>query len=322
MKAVKSIPLNFTQTFLADRTLIARLLAFAASSGSGTKEQISEATGIPTGASSGKVEPMIYYALAMGLIDANRAEGVWSLTLSTVGEVVYEEDPYLNETITLWLLHLMMCRPLIPEEPTQDDLTPLPLHLIEIAGEVTENIDLSEKGVLSQAPIRGVTDAWFALFADRGFRLGNRFTLDAYTDYLTERHGKKDYMKKLTSLVVRMYDGGSILAPTSALTSCGDDSYQFLPAPNERSYYPLYSAYLLLLWDQFFPAQQQIQLSELIEKGKVFTLLNWSTDNGSAWLNWMSDHRIMQFDRQTGETLALRLQPTDEAIKDIYSLLI
>nr|WP_306674468.1 DUF4007 family protein [Endozoicomonas sp. ISHI1] len=230
---------------------------------------------------------MIHYALAMGLIDANRAEGVWSLSLSTVGEAVYEEDPYLSETITLWLLHLMMCRPL----------------------------SISEPG-------RGIADAWFALFADRGYRLGNRFAIDTYIDYLTERHGNAATVKKLASLVVRMYEDESALALTSALTCCADKNYQFLSARNERSYYPLYSAYLLLLWDQFFPTQQQIQLGELFEKGKVFTLLNWSTDDGSAWLNWMSDHRIMQFDRQTGETLALRLQSTDEAVKDIYSLLI
>ena len=284
---VISIPLNFTQTFLPDRALIAQLLAFASDNRSGTKEQISEITGIPTGASSGKVEPMIYYALSMGVIAAYRTEGIWHLSLTPVGKILYEEDPYLSETVSLWLLHIMMCRPLSSNEHS-----------------------------------KGVADAWFALFADRGYRLGNRFTIDAYTDFLVERHGNSTTVKRLPPLVVRMYEQESALGLVPVLTQSDTDNYQFLPAPNERSYYPLYSAYLLLLWDQFFPNQQQIQLSELIERGRVYTILNWSKEEASKWQNWMSDHRVLQFDRQTGETLALRLQSTEEAIEEIYSLLI
>ena len=287
MKEVVSIPLNFTQTFLPDRTLIARLLAFASSNGSGTKEQISEATGIPTGASSGKVEPMIYYSMAMGIVNANRVDGVWCLSLTSIGKIVYEEDPYLSETITLWLLHIMMCRPLKSDEQAC-----------------------------------GIADAWFALFADRGYRLGKQFTIDAYTDFLIERHGSASTVKRLPALIVRMYEEESALGLASVLTPSDNDNYQFLPAPNERSYYPLYSAYLLLLWDQLFPTQQQVQLSELFEKGRLFTLLNWSKEDACKWQDWMSDHKVLQFDRQTGETLALRLQSTEQAIEEIYSLLI
>ena len=86
MKEAVSIPLYFTQTFLPDRALIARLLAFASSNSCGTKEQISEATGIPTGASSGKVEPMIYYSMSMGIISASREDGIWHLNLTPVGK--------------------------------------------------------------------------------------------------------------------------------------------------------------------------------------------------------------------------------------------
>ena len=129
-------------------------------------------------------------------------------------------------------------------------------------------------------------------------------------------------VKRLPSLVVRMYEEESALGLAPVLTSSDADNYQFLPAPNERSYYPLFSAYLLLLWDQLYPTQQQVQLGELIEKGKLLSIFNWSKDDASHWHNWMSDHRILQFDRQTGETLALRLQSTEQAVEDIYSLLI
>ncbi len=91
------LPLNFPQTFLPNRQLLAKLLAFSANNGSGNKETISAATGIPTGKSTGKVNPMIYYAQGMNLI-------------RYMGKVILREDPFLSELQTLWLLHLMLCR--------------------------------------------------------------------------------------------------------------------------------------------------------------------------------------------------------------------
>lgn len=57
--------LNFHQTFPPTTDGISRLLSVADRGGAYTKEEISQMTGIPTGKSSGKVEPYIRYAVYM-----------------------------------------------------------------------------------------------------------------------------------------------------------------------------------------------------------------------------------------------------------------
>ena len=109
-KKTIGLPLNFSHDFLPERNLLARLIAFASNGGSGDKIEIGNATGIPTGKSSGKVEPMIYYALGMGLISAVKDDRKWTLELTHLGRIVKLEDPYLSEPVTLWLIHLMLCR--------------------------------------------------------------------------------------------------------------------------------------------------------------------------------------------------------------------
>ena len=146
---MQPLPLNFPQDFLPERRLLSRLLPFAGAGGSGDKVQIGAQTGIPTGASTGKVEPMIQYARGMGLLQATRAAGRWQLALTELGKMVMANDPYLSQPVTLWLLHLMLCR----------------RHGLSI-------------------PATGIADAWFALFAEGGLRLGNDFTRTAYLDCL------------------------------------------------------------------------------------------------------------------------------------------
>ncbi len=68
---VQSLSLNFPHDFLPERNVLFRLLPFVSKGGSGDKVQIGAETGIPTGESSGKVEPMIHYARGMGLIHVN-----------------------------------------------------------------------------------------------------------------------------------------------------------------------------------------------------------------------------------------------------------
>ncbi len=104
-----ALPLNLPQSFLPERRLLSALLAFAEQQGSGEKEAISAATGIPTGKSTGKVVLLIHYALGMGLITATRQGATWQLGLTPVGAQVRREDPYLSEPLTLWLLHVLGC---------------------------------------------------------------------------------------------------------------------------------------------------------------------------------------------------------------------
>lgn len=76
-----------------------------------TKEDISRETGIPTGKSSGKVEPHITYASYMGLIDDTYKDGKHSLRLTTLGNQIVKEDPGFHEEVTRMLCHLRISSP-------------------------------------------------------------------------------------------------------------------------------------------------------------------------------------------------------------------
>lgn len=97
--------LKFHETFQPETGYIAKILELASRNYSGSKFEISERTGIPTGNQKGKVEPHIKYAAYMGLISYKLEKGVYSLSLSLLGEEIYIQDKYLHEQLTKWLCH-------------------------------------------------------------------------------------------------------------------------------------------------------------------------------------------------------------------------
>ena len=103
--------LKFHETFQPEVTYIAAILDLAASEFQGTKFEISEYTGIPTGKQKGKVEPSIKYAAFMGLVSYTCEKGVYSLRLTNLGKEVFEQDKYLHEDLTKWLCHVALSRP-------------------------------------------------------------------------------------------------------------------------------------------------------------------------------------------------------------------
>jgi len=102
--------INFHQTFKPERQYISSILNVANCTGSMSIKDISSCTGIPTGKSSGKVEPHIIYANYMGLIEYEKKGGMYSLTRTKLGEIVYYEDPGLQENLSIMLCHCMILR--------------------------------------------------------------------------------------------------------------------------------------------------------------------------------------------------------------------
>lgn len=101
--------LNFHKTFAPELESLVRILSLANEEvGFLTKEEISERTSIPTGKSSGKVEPHIYYAAAMRLITFEKESGRYKCELTMLGKVILLEDPYLVENLTKLLLHAFL----------------------------------------------------------------------------------------------------------------------------------------------------------------------------------------------------------------------
>ena len=285
-----NIPLYFTQDFLPERSLLSKLLSYAQSRRSGSKEDIGNITGIPTGNRSGKVEAILFYALGMGLITARKEEKIWSPTLTTLGELIHSEDPYLSEPLTLWLLHLMMCR--------RRDLT---------------------------NPARGFLDAWFTLFSDGDHRLGRCFTQQIYIDFLIERHGIKKLISGLSGIVLRSYFEQKCFGLIRVLTQEGSTNkklYTRCPAPSDEIFFPAYTTYFFLIWDNLFAEQRQLDLDEIDNQARLSSVLAWDKPTFSRWLLWMSDNKILQLDRQTGGTLVLRLQSTAQIISGTFKNLI
>ena len=103
--------LKFHETFQPETSYITSILELADSSYQGTKFQISDQTGIPTGKQKGKVEPSIKYAAFMGLISFSLEKGVYSLRLTDLGNEVFAQDKYLHEDLTKWLCHYGISRP-------------------------------------------------------------------------------------------------------------------------------------------------------------------------------------------------------------------
>jgi hypothetical protein len=77
-----------------------------------TKEEISEITGIPTGKSSGKVEPHVEYGIYMGLFEnMSKQSGKYKLKRTKLGSIVKREDIGLHEEVTQLLFHIRITSP-------------------------------------------------------------------------------------------------------------------------------------------------------------------------------------------------------------------
>lgn len=101
---------RFHETFPPQTIYLAEILKLASENYCGSKNDISNITGIPTGDSTGKVVPHIKYLTYMGLIKFDMESGKYKLSLTKLGNVVWGEDPYILQDITKLILHYNMTR--------------------------------------------------------------------------------------------------------------------------------------------------------------------------------------------------------------------
>jgi len=108
------LPRNFHKTFKPERQYINAMLRYAASGQEGDAQAIAAATGIPTGASSGKVPAIMDYCRGMGLIRLVGPErsSLKKPDLTPFGRIVLLEDQYLKTSVSQWIAHLNLCAPL------------------------------------------------------------------------------------------------------------------------------------------------------------------------------------------------------------------
>lgn len=107
------LPRNFHKTFKPERQYINAMLKYAGSEREGDFLAIGSATGIPTGASSGKVSAILDYCRGMGLVllVGQERSAVKKPELTPFGRNVLLEDPYLKTSVTQWIAHLNLCSP-------------------------------------------------------------------------------------------------------------------------------------------------------------------------------------------------------------------
>lgn len=108
------LPRNFHKTFKPERHYINAMLRFAASGRSGDFQEIASSTGIPMGASSGKVPAILDYCRGMGLItlaSGSERSSIKIPELTSLGRIILLEDPFLKSQLSQWLSHLNLCSP-------------------------------------------------------------------------------------------------------------------------------------------------------------------------------------------------------------------
>lgn len=103
--------LNFHLTFRPERQYISSLLGSIDSCDGVDIQELSAATGIPTGKSRGKVEPTIRYTEYMGLLKQKKAGGKYTFWHTPLGQCVADEDLGLLDKLTLLAMHTMLVRP-------------------------------------------------------------------------------------------------------------------------------------------------------------------------------------------------------------------
>jgi|GEM_PF-1643035 len=101
--------LKFHETFQPELHYISKIMELAGGRYSGTKFDISQKTGIPTGIQKGKVEPTIKYAAYMGLVEYTYTKGEYELYLTPLGKEIYRQDRYLHEPLSHWVCHYGLC---------------------------------------------------------------------------------------------------------------------------------------------------------------------------------------------------------------------
>lgn len=168
---------NFHRTFIPERQYLGQLLKYAADGKEYEKQKIADATGIPTGLSSGKSIPTADYCRGMGLVSLIKPktkDDNPTLTLTPFGRAVFLEDKFFKEPFTQWLAHLFLCN-----------------------------------------EWRGA-DTWFYLFCESTHVFGTRFSYEDAMKWISPQIGGKDPETAL-SPTIRMYEDEASFGACAAI---------------------------------------------------------------------------------------------------------
>ncbi|MEH6626565.1 MAG: hypothetical protein V7739_08975 [Motiliproteus sp.] len=291
MKA-SQLNINFSQSFVFEYKYGAALIRLAESEISMDKNEISAVTGIPTGDSSGKVEPIIHYLTGAGVISSEKKSGRWTISLTELGVVILDSDPSLSEDVSHLLIHLMLCR--------------------------------SYKDGDS---IVSIVEPWGVLFSGSSNRLDSFFSLNDFMLLLSESINVKSRLDRICSTFLSTYFNESSLSSTGALLGEFDakrpdgKSISRSPLSNDKVFFPLYAYYLIKVWEDF-GFSEQCDFQEIVSETGLNSIFLWAPNVWDKLVQWMQEKGYLSSDMQTGGLLVIKTVSSKMLVKNIYDELV
>ena len=244
----KRLARNFHRTFIPEKQYLGALLRYAADNGVHDMQAIADATGIPTGASSGKALPTADYCMAMHLVKLDNGK----LTLTPFGRVVMLEDKFFRESLTQWIAHLYLCN--------------------------------KEDGA----------EAWYQIFWNGKYILGDRFSQDALEKWICPILGASD--AKALSPTFRMYSDESSFQKCGAIKESSGE-WDRKKAPIDSSFAIGYAAWLTDAIERNKRAGSQVTVDELESFCGFRSITGWTLGESQQVLTMIEQKGVFSIDR-------------------------
>lgn len=164
-----------------------------------------------------------------------------------------------------------------------------------------EDINLSEELTqwlvhLHLCRVNGGAETWYLCF-NKGYKvLGMDFTEGELNDFLERNCGKRN--KSLIGPLIRTYEESAAFKIAHALVRHNSNMLRRSPAPLLAGYRNGYSAFFLLLWEEFFPIDRQVTTADFEKLVHWQEMCGWNQRQAENALDMMQDAGAITIDKQ------------------------
>lgn len=142
----------------------------------------------------------------------------------------------------------------------------------------------------------GGAEIWYLCF-NKGYNvLGMDFTENELTYFLERNCGKRN--KSLIGPLIRTYEEPAALKIAHALVHRNGDMLSRSPAPLFAGFRNGYSAFFLLLWEEFFPDDRQVTITDFESLVHWQEMCGWNQRQSESVLDMMQDAGAITIDKQ------------------------
>lgn len=294
----KKYSISFHGSFFPDLVNISRLLEIADSYDYLSKEEVFELTGIPTGESTGKVEPHIKYAQYMNLIDFDKKSckeydedkgkerkiGKYLLEKTLLGKKVFLEDGYFQEDISKLLCHYFLTSKYFGAKMWFQIFRKFPTYLgNEISGEYL-NVEINKI-----------------------FNLSKDTKLGAFNG----TYNKKGSLSSLNLLTVKE-DGGRLNRGNTYIFNKHYYNEEFL-------FVYMYTLYKDLM--SMDNTRKEFTVNEIFNEIMWNRAFVWDEDQAMEILNILEDKELIKMNKQLSPITIIINTTEEELVNKLYSML-